>query len=124
LVFERYREALSDIADICWMPEPEGFQSTRWLSCFALAGKNATARCHALMTSMERHSIEVRPIWKPMHLQPLFHDAPYFPHAGGNDVSCRLFESGVCLPSGSNLSEEQQDRVVTHVRRVLTSLEP
>ena len=70
---------------------------------------------------MERHSIEVRPVWKPMHLQPLFRNAPYFPHADGVDVSRQLFETGLCLPSGSNLSEAQQDRVIAHLRRVLTS---
>ena len=73
------------------------------------------------MRLMERHSIEVRPVWKPMHLQPLFRNAPYFPHADGVDVSRQLFETGLCLPSGSNLSEAQQDRVIAHLRRVLTS---
>lgn len=122
-VFERYQQALSDIPDIRWMPEPEGHLATRWLTCFTLAGEDAAARCDALMRSMERHSIEVRPVWKPMHLQPLFHDAPYFPHADGFDVSRQLFETGVCLPSGSNLSEEQQDRVIAHLRRVLSQPE-
>ncbi len=122
-VFERYQQALSDIPVIRWMPEPEGYLATRWLTCFTLAGENATARCDALMRSMERHSIEVRPVWKPMHLQPLFQDAPYFSHADGRDVSRQLFETGVCLPSGSNLSEEQQDRVIAHLRRVLSQAE-
>ena len=122
-VFERYQQALSDIPAIRWMPEPEGYLTTRWLTCFTLAGEDATARCDALMRSMERHSIEVRPVWKPMHLQPLFQNAPYFPHADGVDVSRRLFETGVCLPSGSNLSEEQQDRVIAHLRRVLSQAE-
>ena len=122
-VFERYQQALSDIPTIRWMPEPEGYLTTRWLTCFTLAGEDATARCDALMRSMERHSIEMRPVWKPMHLQPLFHNAPYFPHAEGADVSRRLFETGVCLPSGSNLSEEQQDRVIAHLRRVLSQPE-
>lgn len=122
-VFERYQQALSDIPAIRWMPEPEGYLTTRWLTCFTLAGEDATARCDALMRSMERHLIEVRPVWKPMHLQPLFQNAPYFPHADGVDVSRQLFETGVCLPSGSNLSEEQQDRVITHLRRVLSQPE-
>ncbi|MFN3440378.1 MAG: aminotransferase class I/II-fold pyridoxal phosphate-dependent enzyme [Acidovorax sp.] len=122
-VFERYQQALSDVTDIRWMPEPEGFHATRWLTCFTLAGEDVNARCNALMRSMERHSIEVRPVWKPMHLQPLFQNAPYFPHANGLDVSRQLFETGVCLPSGSNLSEEQQNRVIAHLRRVLSQPE-
>ena len=120
-VFERYQQALADIPALRWMPEPNGCLSTRWLTCFTLEGERATAQCGALMRLMERHSIEVRPVWKPMHLQPLFRNAPYFPHADGLDVSRHLFETGLCLPSGSNLSEAQQDRVIAHLRRVLTS---
>jgi dTDP-4-amino-4,6-dideoxygalactose transaminase len=122
-VFERYRQALADIPSIRWMPEPEGYLTTRWLTCFTLAGPHAGARCEALMKSMERHQIEVRPVWKPMHLQPLFYGTPYFAHEEGVDVSRDLFETGVCLPSGSNLTEEQQSRVIAHLRLVLTSRE-
>lgn len=117
-VFDRYRTELADLP-LQWMPEPEGYHSTRWLTCFTLAGPDATQRCDALMRSMERHQIEVRPVWKPMHLQPLFSGAPYFAHADGQDVSRELFETGVCLPSGSNLTTEQQDRVIAHLRLVL-----
>lgn len=120
-VFERYQEALADIPTVRWMPEPTGYLSTRWLSCFALEGEGAAAQCNVLMRLMERHSIEVRPVWKPMHLQPLFRNAPYFPHADGVDVSRQLFATGLCLPSGSNLSEVQQDRVIAHLRRALSS---
>lgn len=122
-VFERYQQALVDVPFIRWMPEPTGYLSTRWLTCLTLVGEGALDRCVALMRSLERHSIEVRPVWKPMHLQPLFRDAPYFPHAEGVDVSRHLFETGVCLPSGSNLSEAQQDRVISHLRRILLSPE-
>ena len=122
-VFERYRQALADIPCLRWMPEPRGHLATRWLTCFTLAGPHASERCELLMKSMERHQIEVRPVWKPMHKQPLFEGAPYFTHADGVDVSCTLFESGVCLPSGSNLTEDQQNRVIAHLRLVLSSQE-
>ena len=118
-VFERYRDALADLPVVRWMPEPEGHHATRWLTCFTLAGPRASERCDALMRSMERHQMEARPVWKPMHLQPLFPAAPYFEHAPGHDVSRQLFETGICLPSGSNLSTEQQDRVIAHLRLVL-----
>lgn len=118
-VFERYRSALADLPAVCWMPEPEGHQATRWLTCFTLAGPRASERCDALVRSMERHQMEARPVWKPMHLQPLFRAAPYFEHAPGHDVSRQLFESGICLPSGSNLNTEQQNRVIAHLRLVL-----
>lgn len=118
-VFARYQEELMDLPDIQWMPEPEGFQSTRWLTCLTLSGPAARQRCEAIIQHLERHSIEARPVWKPMHLQPLFAGAAYFSHAPGNDVSGEIFRHGLCLPSGSNTTDEQQDRVIMHLRRAL-----
>ena len=119
-VFERYQEAFADLPQIQWMPEPEGFHSTRWLTCFTLTGMNASAKCHQVMKALERHQIEARPVWKPMHLQPLFKNAPYFSHANKTDVSAHLFHAGICLPSGSNLSEVEQNRVIDHLRHALS----
>jgi len=118
-VFERYRDALADLPALRWMPEPAGMRSTRWLTCLTLAGADASHRRDHVMRSLERHSIEARPVWKPMHLQPLYRGAPYFPHAEDDDVSARLFDTGLCLPSGSNMSEEQIARVIDHLRRAL-----
>lgn len=118
-VFERYRAALSEVPAVRWMGEPRGYCSTRWLTCFTLAGPDAPARCEGLMRALERHQIEARPVWKPMHLQPLFAGAPYFQHTENHDVSRQLFETGICLPSGSNLSQDQQDRVIAHLRLAL-----
>ena len=115
-VFERYVQAFADVQQISWMPEPDGYHSTRWLTCFTLAGANAPERCHQVMKALERHLIEARPVWKPMHLQPLFKHAPYFSHTQIIDVSAHLFQAGICLPSGSNLSEAEQDRVINHLR--------
>jgi dTDP-4-amino-4,6-dideoxygalactose transaminase len=120
-VFETYREALSGVGEIAWMPEPEGMHSTRWLTCFTLPG--GEARRDRVLRSLERHSIEARPVWKPMHLQPLFAGAPYFAHAEGTDVAAHLFEAGICLPSGSNMSPEQQERVIDQLRRALARAE-
>lgn len=119
-VFERYRLAFADLPEIQWMPEPDGYHSTRWLTCFTLTGTDAPEKCRQIMKALERHLIEARPVWKPMHLQPLFNGAPYFPHAQGTDVSAQLFKAGMCLPSGSNLSEAEQDRVINHLRHALT----
>ncbi|MBX3652855.1 MAG: aminotransferase class I/II-fold pyridoxal phosphate-dependent enzyme [Ramlibacter sp.] len=122
-VFDVYRAALADLPQVQWMPEPEGYRSTRWLTCFTLAVPDAASACRRVMRSLERHSIEARPVWKPMHLQPLFRDAPYFPHASKQDVSAGLFEAGICLPSGSNLTDDQLRRVVDQLRRALTQVE-
>jgi len=118
-VFETYRTALADAAPhLEWMPEPEGSRSTRWLTCFVLRGADGPRRRELVLRALERHAIEARPVWKPMHLQPLFAGAPYFAHDGG-DVSAALFHAGVCLPSGSNLTAAQQDRVIQQLRRAL-----
>jgi dTDP-4-amino-4,6-dideoxygalactose transaminase len=122
-VFERYAKALSDLPQVHWMPEPDGFHSTRWLTCFTLKGPDANLKCHQVMKALERHLIEARPVWKPMHLQPLFKDAPYFLNSPDVDVSAGLFQSGICLPSGSNMTEAQQDRVIDHLRHALMMTE-
>lgn len=119
-VFERYQQAFADLPQVRWMPEPEGYHSTRWLTCYTLTGPQSNQRCQQVMKALERHLIEARPVWKPMHLQPLFKDAPYFAHAQTEDVSSHLFQTGICLPSGSNLSEAEQDRVINHMRHALT----
>jgi dTDP-4-amino-4,6-dideoxygalactose transaminase len=118
-VFETYRAALADLPQVRWMPEPDGMHSTRWLTCFTLDGADAAEHCRRVMRSLERHSIEARPVWKPMHLQPLFKGAPYFPHVPGEDVSASLFLSGICLPSGSNLTDAQLGSVIDNLRRAL-----
>jgi dTDP-4-amino-4,6-dideoxygalactose transaminase len=116
-VFDAYREALADVSRVQWMPQPQGAISTRWLSCFTLEDADRASR-DAVLRSLERHSIEARPVWKPMHQQPLFRDAPYFGHEGG-DVAAGLFATGICLPSGSNLTPAQQQRVIEQLRRAL-----
>jgi dTDP-4-amino-4,6-dideoxygalactose transaminase len=105
------------------MPEPEGSKSTRWLSCLSLPGEQGQQRRDLVLKSLERHSIEARPVWKPMHLQPLFAGAPYFPHDEGVDVAAALFASGICLPSGSNLTDGQIDQVIENLQRALSQAE-
>lgn len=122
-VFDVYRIALADLPQLQWMPEPAQTMSTRWLSCLTLSGGRPREHRDAVIRALERHSIEARPVWKPMHLQPLFSGAPYFSHAPGEDVSARLFDSGICLPSGSNLTDNELDRVKDHLRRALALTE-
>ncbi|MFZ4626256.1 MAG: DegT/DnrJ/EryC1/StrS family aminotransferase, partial [Rhodoferax sp.] len=118
-VFERYQSELADLPQLKWMPEPPGFHSTRWLTCFTLDMPDAVMRCDRILKSLDRHQIEARPVWKPMQLQPVFTGAPYFSHVPGDDVSARLFATGICLPSGSNLSEDQQSRVISRLRQAM-----
>ncbi|MGC8806551.1 MAG: aminotransferase class I/II-fold pyridoxal phosphate-dependent enzyme [Thiomonas sp.] len=118
-VFAQYRDALSAVPGLRWMDEPEGHHSTRWLSAFVLEGDDAQARRDALLDFLERHNVEARPVWKPMHLQPLYAGCRYFAHDAKQDVSRALFEGGVCLPSGSNMNAAQRSRVCELVARGL-----
>jgi dTDP-4-amino-4,6-dideoxygalactose transaminase len=116
-IFERYRELLSDVKEIHWMPEADYGRSTRWLTTCTVSGGVDTGR---LISALATDKIEARRLWKPMHLQPLFLGREYFAH--DHDVCGSLFTSGICLPSGSNMSEEQVDRVCDAVRHRIRSL--
>lgn len=111
-----YKESLESIPGISFQAEPNNCLSNRWLTCILVDPKktNGISR-EDIRLHLEKENIESRPLWKPMHLQPIFADAPYF----GTNVSEKLFEQGICLPSGSNLSEEQLMRVVTEIKKML-----
>ncbi|HXA00845.1 MAG TPA: aminotransferase class I/II-fold pyridoxal phosphate-dependent enzyme [Cytophagaceae bacterium] len=113
-VFVRYRKALSDISSISFAPEEiaEGSYN-RWLTCILIKDKNNNVSPDDLRKALEEENIESRPLWKPMHTQPVFKDAPYY----GDHLSEKLFASGLCLPSGSAMTEEQLERVVDVIRK-------
>jgi dTDP-4-amino-4,6-dideoxygalactose transaminase len=113
-VFKAYKDAFSDIAGITWMPEPEWSYSTHWLTvCTVDPAMGITSA--ELIAKLAGELIEARPVWKPMHLQPVFSECRYFAHSE-ESVSDRLFAQGVCLPSGSNMTPEQIQRIVATIR--------
>lgn len=114
-VFDCYRRELSDIDEITWMPEPEWSVGTRWLTACTI-DENKTISREVLRQYLYEDMIEARPVWKPMHLQPLFSGCRYFT-AGGESISDELFADGLCLPSGSNLSNQQIDQTISAIRR-------
>jgi pyridoxal phosphate-dependent aminotransferase EpsN len=71
-----------------------------------------------LIAALDEHNIEARPVWKPLHLQPLFDDCGYFPHDAGMSVAEDLFRTGLCLPSGSGMTDDEQERVIRCIRSV------
>jgi dTDP-4-amino-4,6-dideoxygalactose transaminase len=117
-VYEAYRTGLSDIPGIVWMPEPEWSYSTHWLSTCTIDEAQTGISAQALLKRLADEFIETRPLWKPMHLQPVFEGCRYFPH-GNTSVSDELFETGLCLPSGSNMSAAEIERIVGTVRKVI-----
>jgi dTDP-4-amino-4,6-dideoxygalactose transaminase len=101
-----YKNALSSIKAISFSEEPSGdFFSNRWLTTILIDGKLATSE--KISISLSRDNIESRPLWKPMHLQPVFASSPYY----GRQFSNKLFENGLCLPSGSNLTMDDLQRI-------------
>jgi pyridoxal phosphate-dependent aminotransferase EpsN len=111
-VFDRYRQGLEDLPGINFMPEAVYGRSNRWLTCLTVDPDRFGATREAIRLALDAENIEARPVWKPMHLQPAYAEAPRF----GGQVSERLFRDGLCLPSGSDLAESDQDRVISIVR--------
>ena len=104
----RYRELLAEAPGISFMPEARYGRSNCWLTCILVDPDEAGTDRETIRRALEAEDIEARPLWKPMHLQPFFAGAP----TAGGDVSASLFERGLCLPSGSALTETDQARVV------------
>jgi len=129
-VFERYYEALKDIEGVNFMPEAPFGRCTRWLTTMTVDPNLNPVTPSELLDALETENIEGRPIWKPLHLQPVFQKCRYFTHgsaedrnapwgATGGSVSDYIFNTGICLPSGSNMTEEEQDRVIEVLLKVL-----
>ncbi len=118
-VFDRYVEAFGDVDGFDFMPELEGFKHNRWLTTLTIDREKAGFTPMELIDALSAENIEARPVWKPLHLQPLFEGAKYYTHAEGNSVSDELFENGICLPSGSNMTVEQQERVIHFIGEML-----
>lgn len=114
-IFDRYKIAFSEIDAIEMMPEAEFGRSTRWLSTLTINPDKTDIKPMDLINWLNDKNIEARPVWKPLHLQPVFEGIKYFTH-GDESVSDYLFYNGVCLPSGSNMTVEQQQRVIEQVK--------
>jgi len=107
-----YRAALGDLPGITFMPVAEYGQPNWWLTCLLVDADRFGATRDQLLARLARHNIEARPAWKPMHLQPVFRDCVM----RGGEVSADLFRRGLCLPSGSALTEHDRERVVSALR--------
>jgi pyridoxal phosphate-dependent aminotransferase EpsN len=114
--FEYYCKALGDLPGIAFMPEADYGRCTRWLTCVTIDPNISGTDREKTRLALEAENIDARPVWKPMHLQPIFKGCRCY----GGAVAERLFDRGLCLPSGSNLSTADLDRVIEVVRRVWT----
>lgn len=112
--FSRYVQSLGNLPGIAFMPEPDWSYSNRWLTCITVDPEAFGADREAIRLALERENIESRPLWKPMHLQPIFSQYD----AIGGAVSEKLFQCGLCLPSGSNLSDSQFNTITQVIQSV------
>ena len=108
-----YQKLFNDIKGVKVFKEPnKNYSSNHWLSCITIENDCNFSKAD-FQSAMSEANIETRPLWKPMHLQPVFKDLPYF----GNNESETLFNKGLCLPSGSNLTDDDRDRIFNVVSK-------
>jgi dTDP-4-amino-4,6-dideoxygalactose transaminase len=115
--FDYYCRALGDLPGIDFMPEAPWGRASRWLTCITVEPGLLGVDREAIRLALEAENIEARPVWKPMHLQPVFASAVRF----GGAVAEDLFARGICFPSSSSLTHEEQDRVIAVVRGLTTA---
>lgn len=113
-ILDGYQARLGDLPGLSFMPEAGGCRSNRWLTVVLIEPKNFGVDTHAVRQALEAENIEARPVWKPMHLQRVFDGCRFY----GGGVSEELFRVGLCLPSGTALTEKDLDRVAEIVRQM------
>lgn len=122
-VFNRYYSELGVIDGIHFISEASYGRCTRWLTALTIDPMKLGVSADQVIDRLASYNIEARPVWKPMHLQPLFKQYPYFIH-GDSSISDHLFNNGICLPSGSNLTQEDQDFVIACFKRAIIQKKP
>ncbi|QLE40899.1 pyridoxal phosphate-dependent aminotransferase [Nostoc sp. C052] len=115
--FEVYQQALGNLPGIEFMPEADFGHATRWLTCLTIDPKAFGVDREQVRLALANQQIEARPVWKPLHLQPVFADCECI----GGFVAEKLFTQGLCLPSGSNLTDEDLERVIDAIGTVYHS---
>lgn len=118
-IFDRYKEGLKDIEGISFMEEIEGSFSNRWLSTMLIDHEKVGKSYLDVINMLSEHNIEARPVWKPMHLQPVFEDCDFIQDEQ-MDVSNYLFEHGICLPSDTKMTTEVQNEIISKIKAFLT----
>lgn len=116
-IYQLYHQELANLPGVTFMPELENSLSNRWLTTITIDEKITGVIIKDLFKSLEEENIEARPVWKPLHIQPLYKEYKYYPHSKDRSISEQLFRTGICLPSGSNMEIEDQLRVIECIIR-------
>ncbi len=118
-IFETYKEAFKEIEDIEMMPVCEYGEPNYWLTTITLS-ENSKVKPLDIILALEKENIESRPIWKPMHIQPYYKEYDFYSHNDEDEVSVSedIFNRGVCLPSDTKMTKEEQERVIKIIREL------
>lgn len=118
-VYSTFVDQLSALPGIKFLAEPEGYFSNRWLTTILVNPEESNGITREdIRLALEKENIESRPLWKPMHLQPVFEKYPSYT----NNVSEQLFNNGLCLPSGSNLTVDDVQRVINQIKKIYKAM--
>ncbi|USA39123.1 DegT/DnrJ/EryC1/StrS family aminotransferase [Pelagerythrobacter marinus] len=119
-IFERYKAGLSDLPGIAFQEDSPRSLGNRWLTSIEFDPNRLAIHPYQIMRKLRQGGIETRPGWKPLHMQPLCHGFAFAPHSEKVTVSAAHFQRALCLPTGSNLTVAEQDRIIAAVRSILT----
>jgi len=120
-IFNKYFDELSSLEGIEFLLEAPYGKSNHWLTVLTIDPSITGTSAEKMIDVLEEQNIEARRVWKPMHLQPIYSHCKYYPHKSGGSVSDILFANGICLPSGSNLTTEEQDRIIHFVKKEIVT---
>lgn len=121
-IFRAYEEEIGPQLGISFMPELEETMSNRWLTTMTIDPRIYKNDPFHIISAMDEKNIETRALWKPLHLQPLYAGSPFYKHEEQAVAVCEtLFATGLCLPSGSSMTEDDQDRVIDELKTILLS---
>lgn len=118
-IFQRYVDGLSDVPGLGFQADAPGSVGNRWLTAISFDPNYVALHPYQILRRLRGMGIETRPGWKPMHMQPLAYGARVEPHSNAEMVSARHFLTTLCLPTGSSLSDAQQDRIIEALRMVI-----
>jgi pyridoxal phosphate-dependent aminotransferase EpsN len=112
--FEAYQKAFEGLSGFTMQPEAPWGKSTHWLSCLTVNPLKSKLSAEDIRLALEKSNIESRPVWKPLHLQPVFSSAEYY----GRGVSDKIFLEGLCIPSGSGLTDNDRQKVINTIKNL------
>lgn len=121
-IYKKYEEAFASRIGIGFMPELADSRSNRWLTAMTVSEQETGVSIPLLIEALAEQNIEARPVWKPLHMQPVFAGAKFYSHSENEAVCEQLFKTGICLPSGSSMSVVEQVRVVDCINDLLHTI--